>query len=314
MKTHISVLKNEVINFLNVKKNGIYLDLTLGYGGHSSEILKIIKNGCGKLFAFDVDKSVLNVCNEKLSKISQNYEIIHSNYKDFDKEMLKRKINKIDGILMDLGVSQMQISDGKRGFSYIIDGELDMRMDQSNNNLITAKFIVNNYSLQQLRKIFIENGEEKYAYKIAKNIINYRKKKKINTTLELVDIIENSKINKNFQKKGHPAKKVFQALRIEVNNELNILKNTLPKLLSFLNKNGVLVVISFHSLEDRIVKNIFNQYSRSFGNRDDDCEKPKKHLIKFKLLTKHVLIPSNEEILLNHSSKSAKLRAIKKIF
>ena len=312
-KEHIPVLKDEVIKILNIKKNGIYLDLTLGNGGHSSEILKIIKNH-GKLFAFDVDKSVIDNNIKKLDKISHNYEIIHNNYKNFAEEMLKRKITKADGILIDLGISSMQIANGKRGFSYNINGKLDMRMNQDDNNLLTARYIVNNYTLQQLKNIFIENGEEKDAYKIAKNIIKYRKKKSIDTTFELVDIIKNSKTKKTLLRKGHPAKKVFQALRIEVNDELNILKNTLPKLLSFLNKNGILVVISFHSLEDRIVKNIFNQYTRYIGNRNDDCEKSKEYIIKFKLLTKHVIVPNDKEKENNPCSKSAKLRAIKKIF
>ncbi|MBP5301408.1 MAG: 16S rRNA (cytosine(1402)-N(4))-methyltransferase RsmH [Bacilli bacterium] len=308
---HISVLTNEAINILNIQKNGVYLDLTLGNGGHSSEILKIIKNGQGKLFAFDVDDQAIKASEKILSKISKNYEIIHSNYNDFESELLKRKITKVDGILMDLGVSQIQLN-GSRGFSYNIDSKLDMRMDQNNDNLKTAEFIVNNYSERQLREIFIKNADEEDAYKIAKNIVKIRSKKHINTTFELVNIIKKSKIFRKINK--HPAKKVFQAIRIEVNDELNILYNTLPKLLNFLNKNGVLAVISFHSLEDRIVKYFFNNCTRCFGDRNDDQRKTAKKVFEYMLLTKRVITPNIKEIQNNHSAKSAKLRAIKKIF
>ena len=214
--------------------------------------------------------------------------------------------------MFDLGVSSPQFDEDYRGFSYKFDAPLDMRMDQSSS--LTAKYIVNNYSFEKLFKIFKEYGEDKYSYAIAKNICKYRQEKEINSTLELVDIIKKSKPSSELKKVGHPAKQIFQALRIEVNDELNVLQIALEKAISRLNINGRLVVITFHSLEDRIVKNIFKKYSVIEGNRINDYILPKD--IKtpdFKEINKKVITPSTKELNENHRSKSAKLRILERI-
>lgn len=303
---HIPVLLKETMKILDIKPNGIYLDLTLGYGGHSQAILKKL-NKNGKLIAFDLDQEAIKNNNKLLQKFS-NFEIIHSNYKFFDFELKKRNIHKVDGILLDLGVSSPQLDDVKRGFSYNKNAILDMRMDQINNHL-TAKFIVNHYPKSSLIRIFKNYGEEKKAFQIANEIINFRQKKTINTTFDLVDIIK--KIKKNDKK--HPAKNIFQSLRIEVNQEIDNLKELLSKVLFFLNKNAKLVIISFHSLEDRLVKNKFNEVTKNLGNRDDVYVLPDVKKKEFELVNKHVIVPSDEEILQNYRAKSAKLRAIRKI-
>lgn len=301
---HIPVLLKETIKILNIKPSGIYLDLTLGYGGHSKAILKKL-NKFGKLIAFDIDEDAIKSSSKLLKKFS-NFEIIYSNYKFFDIELKKRNINKVDGILIDLGVSSPQLDNVNRGFSYNKNAQLDMRMNK--NNKLTASFIVNNYSLSELNRIFKEYGEEKKAFRIASEIIKFRKKKKIDTTFELAYIIKKNKKNK----KKHPAKNIFQSLRIEVNDEINNLKEVLSKALYFLKENGVLVVISFHSLEDRIVKKKFNDMTKIIGNRDDTYDLPisKK---EFELVNKHVITPSEKEKKENYRSRSAKLRAITKI-
>ena len=299
---HIPVLKEEVIKLLDIKPDGIYLDFTLGRAGHSSEILKRLKTG--KLIAFDLDKDALKESKVVLDKISKNYELIHSNYSNFDQYVKE----KVDGILIDLGVSSPQFDDPKRGFSYKVDSELDMRMDTDNK--ITAKKLVNSLSVNELTKILREYGEEKDAFKIANNIV---KSRPINTTFELANVIKKSKSNKELNKKGHPAKQTFQALRIAVNDELNSLSKTLTKSLNALKPNGRLVVITFHSLEDRIVKQAFNQVTKVIGNRIDDYKLPSKEKIQYTLLNKNVIIPSTQELKDNPRSKSAKLRAIKRL-
>lgn len=298
---HIPVLKDEAIKLLNIKPDGIYLDFTLGRAGHSSEILKHLKTG--KLIAFDLDKDAIKESKVILDKISHNYEIIHSNYCDFDKYVK----DKVDGILIDLGVSSPQFDDPSRGFSYKVDAPLDMRMNLDSK--LAAKELVNSLSLNELTKILREYGEEKDAFKIANNII---KSRPINTTFDLVNVIKNSKSNKELKKIGHPAKQTFQALRIAVNDELNSLAVALPKALNALKKDGRLVVITFHSLEDRIVKQAFNKVSKAVGNRNDDYQLPTKKEIEYVLLNKNVILPSEKELNSNPRSKSAKLRAIRK--
>lgn len=305
---HISVLLNESINALNIKGNGIYLDLTLGRGGHASEILKRLTTG--HLYAFDLDEEAIKESEPRLKAISNNFTLIHSNYKYFSDILIKNNIDKVDGILLDLGVSSPQFDDPSRGFSYNYNSILDMRMDKSNGK--TAKDIVNNYSLKDLVNIFREYGEEKDAYKIALNIVKERETKLIETTFELVEIIKKSKSFKELNKKGHPAKQVFQALRIEVNDELNSLKETLDKAIKYLSPNGRLAVISFHSLEDRIVKQAFNNVSKIQGNRNDDYSIPNNNL-SYKLVNKDIIIPSNEELINNPRSKSSKLRVLERI-
>lgn len=311
MKTneHVSVLLNEAIEGLDIKEDGIYIDATLGRGGHSSEILKRLTSG--KLYCFDQDQEAIDYSSIRLKEISDNFEIIYSNFKNIKDELNKRGIKEVNGILFDLGVSSPQFDEDYRGFSYRFDSELDMRMDQ--NNPLTAKKIVNTYSLNDLVKIFKEYGEEKYSYSIAKTIVKEREKKEISTTFELVDIIKKSIPTRELYKDKHPAKQVFQALRIETNNELEVLKIALNDSLSLLKPGGRIVVITFHSLEDRIVKTIFKEKTFIKGDRRNDYIDPKNlKQVDYELVNKKVITPSSNEIEVNHRSKSAKLRIIKK--
>ena len=251
---HKTVLLNEAIDNLNIKEDGIYVDATLGFGGHSGLILKRVKRGF--LFAFDQDEMAIEYSEKKLAEIGSNYEIIKSNFANLKEELGKRNINKIDGIVFDLGVSSPQLDIAERGFSYHNDAPLDMRMDRDKE--FTASDVVNTYSYNDLVRILRDYGEEKYASSIANNIIKYRENKKIETTLELVEIIKKSMPYKAMRD-SHPARKTFQAIRIEVNDELNVLKEALEEAISMLNVGGRISVITFHSLEDRIVKEIFNK-------------------------------------------------------
>ena len=305
---HESVLLNEVVESLNLKNNTIAVDMTLGFAGHSSQILKRIKNGY--LFAFDQDEEALAFSKEKLSKISDNFQIIDSNFV-YAKEKLKELgVEKVDGILYDLGVSSPQLDEDYRGFSYRFDAPLDMRMDQDNK--LTAKIIVNTYSYDKLKKIFKEYGESKFSSNIARNIVKYRESKEIDSTLELVDIIKSSVPYKERLKK-HPAKQIFQALRIEVNDELNVLKKSLDDSLSMLNVGGRIAVITFHSLEDKIVKHKFLEVTKI-----DEISKglpniPLDKLPDYKLITKKGIKASREELDFNNRAHSATLRVIEKI-
>ena len=214
---HISVLLNECIDSLNLKDDSVIVDATLGYGGHSSEILKRIPKGF--LYAFDQDEEAINYSRERLSKIASNYEIIYSNFVNMKEELKKRNVDKVDGILFDLGVSSPQLDEGDRGFSFHADARLDMRMDKRNK--LSAYEVVNDYSYERLVEIFFKYGEEKYARNIAKKIVEARKEKKIETTLELASIIS-SAVPAKYKRDHHPSRKVFQAIRIEVNDELNV--------------------------------------------------------------------------------------------
>ena len=234
MEEHIPVLLNEVIEGLNIKPSGIYLDLTVGRGGHSSEILARLKTG--RLIAVDQDEEAIKASQERLEKISNHFQIVRSNFSALDEILNSLGIEAVDGILMDLGVSSPQFDKGERGFSYNSDARLDMRMDQRQS--LTAYEIVNTYSLQDLDKILREYGEEKYFYSIAKNIIKARETAPIETTFQLVDIIKKSKPMKELKKVGHPAKQVFQALRIAVNDELNVLVKALESALRHLKPGG----------------------------------------------------------------------------
>ncbi len=253
---HISVLLNESIDGLNLKEDGIYLDCTLGYAGHSSEILKRIKKGY--LFAIDQDKDAIKSSEKRLKEIGNNFTIIKSNFSCLKKELLERNINFVDGFLFDLGVSSVQLDETERGFSYHNDAKLDMRMDQDAK--LTAYEVVNTYPYEKLRDIFYKYGEETYASVIAKNIVKKREENKIETTLELANIISESYPMKA-KREHHPARKVFQAIRIEVNHELDILEDSIKDALSMLNIGGRICIITFHSLEDRIVKNVFKEYT-----------------------------------------------------
>ena len=306
---HIPVLLNEVIENLNINPDGIYIDLTLGRAGHSSEILKRLSNK-GKLIGFDQDIDAIQASIERLSKISSNFEVIKSNFENVKEELFKRGITKVDGILADLGVSSPQFDQGDRGFSYRFDAKLDMRMDQNAN--LSAYEIVNTYSLIDLTRIFREYGEEKYAYEIAKRIVREREQKPVETTFELVDIIKRSLPSKELSKKGHPAKQVFQALRIETNRELEVLETMLKDGLELLSSKGRMAIITFQSLEDRIVKNIFKEVSTPKATPRWMPSLPEDQKVDYQLINKKVIVASEEELKRNPRSESAKLRVIER--
>ena len=303
---HKTVLLNEAIDNLNVKEYGIYVDATLGFGGHSGLILKRVKRGF--LFAFDQDEMAIEYSDKKLSEIGNNYEIIKSNFVNLKEELNKRGINKIDGIVFDLGVSSPQLDIPERGFSYHNDAPLDMRMDRDKE--FSAYDVVNTYSYNDLVRILREYGEEKYASSIANNIIKTRENKKIETTLELVEVIKKSMPYKAM-KDSHPARKTFQAIRIEVNNELGVLRDALEEAIEMLNVGGRISVITFHSLEDKIVKEIFNKYSKVDSSLSKLPFIPKEYLPKFKLITN--ITPSKEELEENNRARSSRLRVIERI-
>lgn len=313
MKTdfHIPVMLEEAISGLNIKSDGIYVDMTLGRAGHSSEILKRLDDK-GLLIAIDQDDEAIEYSLAKLSKIRSNFKIVKSNFRQILEVLDDLGVNKVDGILFDLGVSSPQFDEDYRGFSYNKDSELDMRMNLD--NPLTAKIIINTYPLEKLTKIFREYGEEKFAYQIAKNIVKARANGEISTTLELVEIIKSSKPQKELSKPGHPAKQVFQALRIEVNDELNALKEALEASLKAIKVGGRIVVITFQSLEDRIVKQTFKAVSVVEGDRRNDFINPKDiRTPDFKEINRKVIIASEEELERNRRSKSAKLRILEKV-
>lgn len=305
---HYSVLLQESIDMLNIKENGIYVDCTLGGGGHSSLILSTLKKG--HLYCFDQDEDAIAIAKPRLEKIGTNFTIIKANFVNLKEELLLRGIEKVDGIIFDLGVSSFQFDIPERGFSYRFDSPLDMRMDKD--SLFTARDIVNTYPFEKLSKVFFEYGEERFGRNIAKKIVEQRAIKPIETTFELVDIIKSALPAFALRKQGHPAKQVFQALRIEVNHELDYLKNALSDALSILNKNGVVAVITFHSLEDRIVKNIFKE-KVTIQLPKGMPYVPKGYEVDYELINKNVILPSSNELKENNRSHSAKLRGIKKI-
>jgi len=306
MSKHISVLLEEAIDYLAIKEDGIYVDCTLGGGGHSSVILSKLTSG--HLYAFDQDDYAIKKAREKLSGVGSNFTIIKSNFEHIKEELAKLDVHHVDGILYDLGVSSFQFDIPDRGFSYNYDADLDMRMDQSKD--LTAKKIVNTYSFEDLTKILYRYADESFAKPIANHIIKRRKEQTINTTFELVDIIKDALPQKKLSKKGHPAKKTFQALRIAVNDELGVFERSLEDAFTLLKKDGRIVVISFHSLEDRIAKTMFKEVSTV----DIPKNVPMLDLPEadFSLLHKKVILPSEEELALNNRAHSAKLRAIKK--
>ncbi len=304
---HIPVLFNETIIGLNIKQNGIYVDLTLGRAGHSSAILsKLNKNGL--LIGVDQDIEAIKESEVRLSKIASNYKLVKSNFVKFEDILSSLNIDKVDGVLMDLGVSSPQFDESDRGFSYRYDAPLDMRMDQESK--LTAKEVINTYSEAELRKIFYEYGEDKYSASIAHNIVKAREDKPITTTFELVDIIKRSKPAKELKKAGHPAKQIFQAIRIEVNDELNVLKETLNQVVKHLNSHGRLAVITFHSLEDKIVKKFFKDLTVVEGNRSNFPVKEEEK--DYILITRKGIRPSEKELEENHRATSSTLRIIEK--
>ncbi len=305
---HESVLLEEAIQYLNIIENGIYVDATLGYGGHSNEILRRLKRGF--LFAFDQDSEAILISKNKLEQTSSNFKIIHSNFKDMKNQLALENINEVDGIIFDLGVSSPQIDDGSRGFSFMKNAKLDMRMDQESH--VSAYEIINYYSDTDLFKIFISYGEEKFSKPIAKKIVELRKTKQIETTFDLVDVIK-AAVPFKYYINNHPERRIFQAIRIEVNKELDVLKKTLPEAIKLLKPKGRLVVITFHSLEDRIVKNIFKEYTDIPDIIKGDPNISDEYLPKYKLVTTKPIIPSEKEMNNNRRSQSAKLRVIERI-
>ncbi len=302
---HYSVLKNELIAGLNIKDNGIYVDATIGYAGDSKEILKKIKNGY--LYGFDQDENAVNYSNEELKKISDSFKIFKSNFVNMKKLLNDSNVQEVDGIIFDLGFSSPQIDDEKRGFSFMHNGPLDMRMS---NEGISAKDIIDRYSEEELTKIFFQYGEEKLSKVIARKIVS--KKEQINTTLDLVSVIKEG-VGANYFYKNHPERKIFQALRIEVNNELKVLENVLPDAIKLLKKGGRLCVITFHSLEDRIVKNVFKKYSEVDEMVKGLKDIPDAYKPLIKIINKKPILPSEDEIKENTRSASAKLRIVERI-
>lgn len=303
---HESVLLNESISKLNLNESSIIVDCTLGFAGHSSNILKIINKGF--LYAFDQDPEAIKYSSEKLKQINSNYEIIKSNFVNIKEELNKRGITKVDGILYDLGVSSPQLDEGERGFSFHKDSKLDMRMDTTKE--LSAYQVVNEYSYEELVDIFYKYGEEKYSKNIAKAIVEYRKTKPIVTTLELVEIIKNN-VPEKYKREKHPARKVFQAIRIEVNDEINVFKKSLRDALNLLNIGGRICVITFHSLEDKACKEIFKEVSEIDNNLKSMPIIPEEYQKSFKIIGSYK--PTKEEIEKNKRSRSAKLRVIEKI-
>ncbi len=320
--SHTPVLLNEVLENLNLKKNGIYVDCTLGGAGHSSKILEKIESGL--LVGFDKDQDAIDASTTRLEKIcnvistcnlenlsGKNCLIVKDDFKNSPEVLKKLGITEIDGILIDLGVSSHQLDTAERGFSFKKEAPLDMRMDKT--QLLTAKEIVNTYSEEELKKLLKEYGEEEFAFSIAKNIVKAREIKEIETTLELNEIVENSMPKKVVFSRGGASKKVFQALRIEVNGELNLLKETIENLTHLLKKGGRIAIISFHSLEDRIVKNVFKDLATG-------CVCPKNfpicvcnHKAEIEIITRKPIVASEKEQQENSRSTCAKLRVAEKL-
>ena len=306
---HISILLNEAVAGLNIKENGVYVDCTLGGGGHSLEILKKL-NGIGLLIGIDQDDFALEYSKKRLSNYS-NIIFVKNNFSELESILDEYHIDKIDGILLDLGVSSFQFDDRNRGFSYWEENELDMRMDKS--QTLTAKDIINKYSQERLIEIFTNYGEEKNSYKITKKIIAARNEKEIATNQELIEIIKSALTEREKRKTGHPARKIFQALRIEVNDELGVLKRLLESVENRLNTGGRLVVITFHSLEDRIVKQFINSKINPCICPPDFPECTCGLTSTFKKITKKPLFPSENEINNNPRARSAKLRIAERV-
>ena len=306
---HISVLLNECLEGLNIKENGIYVDGTLGGAGHSSEILKRLSSE-GRLIGIDQDTDALKAAKERLKNYS-NVTFVHSNFSSIENVLNNLNIDGVDGILMDLGVSSYQLDEGERGFSYMKDAPLDMRMNRDND--FSAYNVINEYSEEDLYRIIRDYGEEKFARRIASFIVENRQEKNIETTLELVEIIKSAIPAKARREGPHPAKRTFQSIRIEVNSELSILNKTIEDGVGKLNKGGRMAIITFHSLEDRIVKNKFRDLAVS-------CRCPKEFPVcvcgekaKVKVISRKAIEPTKEEVDINPRSRSAKLRVIEKL-
>ena len=303
---HKSVLLEEAIQYLNLKEDAIIVDCTLGYGGHSSEILKRIPKG--HLYAFDQDEEAIASASKRLSEISSNFTIIKSNFVHLKEKLQELGITKVDGILFDLGVSSPQLDEDERGFSFHKNARLDMRMDQTQKK--DAYQVINTYSYEQLVDIMKTYGEEKFAPRIAKNIVESRQEKEIVTTLELVEIIKNS-VPEKYRREHHPARKVFQAIRIEVNDELNVFEKALKDALELIDVKGRVCVITFHSLEDIICKRIMKDVSTLPNELKNLPVVPENLKPNFQMIK--TIHPSKEELEENRRARSAKLRVIERV-
>ena len=307
---HVSVLLNESIDGLNIQEGGIYVDCTVGGAGHSSEILKRIKSN-GHLYGFDQDAVAIETARARLSQISPRFTLIHTNFRNMKGELKARGITKVNGILFDLGVSSYQFDNGERGFSYNHDAVLDMRMDKRQD--FNAYTLVNTWSEKDIADILFKYGEEKFSRQIARKIIDFRKQKPLTTTFELVDIIKSAIPASKRKDGGHPAKRTFQALRVAVNDELNVLRHALEDALDLLDTNGRICVITFQSLEDRIVKETFKDASSGPTWKRGMPINLVEDEAKFRLITKHPIVASDNELENNNRAHSAKLRIIEKI-
>lgn len=306
--SHYSVLLNESIDALKIKNNGIFVDCTLGGGGHSSKILEKLTSG--HLYSFDQDEMAIDVAYDKLSKVGNNFTIINRNFSTIKESLNEYNVSKVNGVIYDLGVSSFQFDLPERGFSYRFDAKLDMRMDLRQE--LDAYYVVNNYSEQELIDIFYKYGEERNARFIAKKIVQVRKIKPIETTFQLVETVKSALPAKILRQNSHPAKQIFQAIRIEVNGELRVLEKSLYEALDLLDVGGRCVVITFHSLEDRIVKNIFKEYT-TLNLPKGLPFIPEGYEVKYQLVNHHVILPTSEELAENNRSHSAKMRVIERI-
>ena len=306
---HVSVLLNECIENLKIKEDGIYIDGTMGGGGHSLEICKRLTTG--RLIAIDQDLNAHAAAVDKLKEHLEKIVFVHDNFSNIKQILQKLDITGVDGVLLDIGVSSHQLDEAERGFSYMQDAPLDMRMD--NTKEFSAYHVINEYSEDELNRVIFEYGEERWAKRIAKFIVEARKDKSLETTWDLVDVIKKA-VPKGARKDGpHPAKRTFQAVRIEVNGELDVLKTAINDIADVLNPGGRLCIITFHSLEDRIVKN-------EFRKQENPCICPPGFPIcvcgkkpKGKVVTRKPILPSDEELAVNHRSRSAKLRVLEGI-
>jgi len=306
---HVSVLLKETIEGLNIKADGIYVDGTLGGGGHSEEILKHLDTG--KLIGIDQDENALKAASERLASYGDKFIAVRSNFSDIKKVLDDLGIDRIDGMMMDLGVSSHQLDEAERGFSYRFDAPLDMRMDQR--QALDAYEVVNTYTEDELNEVIKKYGEENWARRIAQFICEARQEQPVKTTQELVDLIYKAIPAGARREGGHPAKRTFQAIRIEVNNELEILKETISDITSVLNKNGRIAVITFHSLEDRLIKHAFKDLAQGCICPPEIPMCMCNNKPKIKIITRKPTLPSTEELEHNARSKSAKLRVAKKI-
>lgn len=308
MEKHISVLLEESISSLNLNETSIIVDCTLGYGGHSSNILARIKKGF--LFAFDQDSEAIRHSTDRLQKIGTNFTIIQNNFVHLKEELTNKGIESVDGVLFDLGVSSPQLDTKERGFSYHEDAKLDMRMDRT--SPLSAYEVVNTYTKEELAHIFYKYGEDKFSRNIAKKIVEYRENKSIETTLELVEIIKTA-VPMKFRKDKHPARQIFQAIRIEVNHELDVIEPALEQALSLIKVGGRVAVITFHSLEDRLVKNYFKEKCAIDPKVQGMPNIPEEYLPDYKLVVNKAIKPTKEELEINVRARSAKLRVIEKV-